>query len=105
MEVAYLKSHKLPLPEGDAPYTPSKIESEVLSKGVVWQFLKKLKTLQRPELHVLRREVMFIDALESVTADEALVFIHMKDQTLPKLYPNITLESLVSVGYFKPTDS
>ena len=100
METAYLPSQRLPLPDGDAPYTPTKIETEVLTKGVIWQFLKKLNTLKRPELKALRREVMFIDALENVTPAEAIVLIHMKDQILHKLYPNITLSNLVKVGYF-----
>lgn len=104
METAYLSSHKLPLPEGEPPYTESKIQTEVLSKGVMWQFLKKLNTLRRPELHSLRREVMYIDALENVTPEEAIVLIHMKDQILHQIYPNITLEALQSVGYFPPTN-
>jgi hypothetical protein len=100
METAYLKSHRLPLPEGPAPYTPNNIESEIQTKGVVWQFLKKLDTLRRPDLHNLKREVMFIDALENVTKKEAEIFLHMKDQTLPSIYPNITLGALIDVGYF-----
>lgn len=100
MNVAYLRSYRLPLPEGAAPYTPSNIESDVQTKGVMWQFLKKLDTLRRPELNKLRREVMFIDALESVSKQEAEVLLHMKDQSLPSIYPNITLSELVRVGYF-----
>lgn len=100
METSYLKSHKIPLPFGPAPYTPSKIESEVQTKGIMWQFLKKLDTLRRMDLHNLKREVMFIDALENVTQKEAEILIHMKDQTLPSIYPNITLQELVRVGYF-----
>lgn len=100
MQVAYLKSHKLDLPEGDAPHTPSNIESEVQTKGVMWQFLKKLDTLRNPKLHTLKREVMFIDALENVTKAEAEVLTCMKDQVMYKLYPNITLSALIEVGYF-----
>jgi hypothetical protein len=100
METAYLASQRLPLPEGDAPYTPSKIETDVMTKGVIWQFLKKLNTLKRPELKPLKREMMFIDALETSTPAEAIVLVHMKDQILHKLYPNITFDNLVKVGYF-----
>ncbi len=101
METAYLADKKLPLPESPVPYTPSNIESEIQTKGVVWQFLRKLDTLRNPKLNNLKREVMFIDALENVTKQEALVLIHMKDQTLPTIYGNITLDILKSVGYFK----
>ena len=100
METAYLKACKLDLPEGPAPYTPSNIESEVQTKGIMWQFLKKLDTLRNPKLHKMKREVMFIDALENVTKAEADVLHHMKDQTLPTLYGNITIQELVRVGYF-----
>jgi hypothetical protein len=100
MQVAYLKSHKIDLPEGEAPYTPSNIESEVQTKGVMWQFLKKLDTLRNPKLHTLKREMMFIDALENVTKAEAEVLTCMKDQMMYKLYPNITLSALIEVGYF-----
>lgn len=103
METAYVKEKKLPLPDGDAPFTASNIESEVQTKGVMWQFLKKLDTVRRPDLHQLKREVMFIDALENVTKQEAQVLICMKDQVMEKLYPNITLEKLVEVGYFPPS--
>lgn len=101
METAYLKEKRLPLPDSPVPYTPSNIESEVQTKGIVWQFLRKLDTLRNPKLHDLKREVMFIDALENVTKQEALVLIHMKDQTLPSIYENITLPALKKVGYFK----
>jgi hypothetical protein len=100
MKCAYVPACKLPLPEGAPPYEESKIESDVQTKGVMWQFLKKLDTLRRPDLHNLKREVMFIDALENVTKEEALILLMMKDQRLNSLYPNVTLESLVSVGYF-----
>ena len=100
MQVAYLKSHKLELPEGEAPFTPSNIESEVQTKGVMWQFLKKLDTLRRKDLHPLKREVMYIDALENVTKQEAEVLTCMKDQVMHLLYPNVTVDALVEVGYF-----
>ena len=100
MECAYIPEKKPPLPEGDPPYKIPMLESDVQSKGVTWQFLRKLDTLRNPALKPLKREVMFIDALEGGTQEEALIFLHMKDQTLEELYPNITLESLKEVGYF-----
>lgn len=101
METAYIEDKKLPLPEGVPPYKINKTESDTITKGVMWQFLKKLETLRNPKLHDLRREVMYIDALENVTEAEAMVLLHMKDQTLQCIYPNITLANLRLVGYFK----
>ena len=100
MNTAYLPTHKLPLPEGDPPYNPQKIESGQQTKGIIWQFLRKVDTLRRPELKEIRREVMFIDILENVTEEEAKLFLAMKDQNVKSIYPNITLEKLVEVGYF-----
>lgn len=100
MECAFIPESKLPLPDGDPPYKVHNLESDVQSKGIVWQFCRKLDALRNPKLHPLRRETMFIDVLENVTHEEALVFLHMKDQTLTELYPNITLDALKGVGYF-----
>lgn len=100
MECAYIPERRLPLPDSDPPYKVPTIESDVQTKGVVWQFLKKLDSLHNLNIPALRREVMFIDALENVTYEESLVFLHMKDQTMEELYPNITLDALKGVGYF-----
>jgi hypothetical protein len=101
MEAAYLKEKRLPLPDDPVPYTAPTIESEVQTKGIMWQFLKKLDTVRNPKLHPMKREMMFIDALENVTAEEAIVLIHMKNQSLPSIYGNILLKDLYRVGYFK----
>lgn len=101
MEAAYIKEKRLPLPDDPVPYTAPTIESEVQTKGIMWQFLKKLDTLRNPKLHPMKREMMFIDALENVTAEEAIVLIHMKNQSLPSIYGNILLKDLYQVGYFK----
>ena len=101
MEAAYIKEKRLPLPDDPVPYTVPTIESEVQTKGIMWQFLKKLDTLRNPKLHPMKREMMFIDALENVTAEEAIVLIHMKNQSLPSIYGNILLKDLYRVGYFK----
>ncbi len=100
-EVALIPSNKLKLPEGlpkDVKF--SGIESDVQTKGVMWQFLKKVKVLCDENIKVLRREVMFIDALESVTKQEAAVLVAMKEQTLHLLYPNLTFERMKEHGYF-----
>lgn len=101
MEAAYLKEKKLPLPEDPVPYKPSTIESDIQTKGITWQFLKKLPTFYNPNLKPIKREMMFIDALENVTKNESIVLNHMKNQTLPSIYGNILLQDLYHIGYFK----
>lgn len=100
METAFLPEKKLPFPETDPPYKPSNIESEVQTKGIVWQFIRKLDSLRNPNLPDLRRETMFIGFLENITMEEAVLFLHVKDQTIPELYPNITLDMLKKANYF-----
>ena len=92
MVAAYIK--KIDLPEGMPPYKSLNIESDIQTKGIMWQFLKKLDVFYNPKLNQLKREVMFIDAIENVSKNEALVLEAMKDQTLYKIYPNLTLEAV-----------
>lgn len=101
MEVAYIPEKKVKLPEGlpkDIRY--STLESDIQTKGIMWQFLRKVNLLNDEKIKQLRREVMFVDALEHVTKPEAEVLLHMKEQTLDVLYPNINLKVLTDHGYF-----
>lgn len=100
MMMALLPNFRALLPEGTAPFTPSKGVSDVETKSVVWQFLRKLGNLKNPEIHQLKRETMFIQLLEEVSEKEAEVFVAMKDQKLYTIYPNITLDNMIQVGYF-----
>ena len=54
-------------------------------------------------MRALQRESLFVTALESVSKQESELLIAIKDQTLNKLYPNITRENINAVipGYFK----
>lgn len=99
METAFLKSKKLNFPEGNPPYIPTTANEQQL-KGSFWQFARKIDTLRRTDVHALRLETILVQSLESVSETEAKIIVHMKDQTLSEMYPEITLESLKSVGYF-----
>lgn len=46
-----------------------------------------------------RREVLFIQALERVSAQEAEILLAVKDQNLTSLYPNLTPNLIWEAGY------
>ena len=98
LEAALVPELKLELPEGDPPYTPRAAPSAQFS-GMFWQEAKKIAVFRRKDLHPLRRETLFVQALESVSAKEAEILLAVKDQTLYKLYPNITRGALNEGGY------
>lgn len=100
MECAYIADKKMILPEGDPPYTPSTLHESQVS-GAFWQVAKKLDVFLRADVKPFMREKSFIGALESVSASDAKILLAVKDQALYKIYPNLTYQNLVNVGYFQ----
>lgn len=100
MEAAYLPEKKFILPEGDPPFVMAPNHMDQLS-GTFWQVAKKLNMFQRADLKPIRRESLFVQALESLSPVDAKILLCVKDQNLMKLYPNLTKEMLVKIGYFK----
>jgi len=78
------------LPETDPPYKPN--EKETDSQNVLKHEVRKLKyVVNTPEgtnLRPLKREVLFIELLESVDPDDAKLLLHVKNKGLP--YKGIT---------------
>lgn len=100
ISTAYIPEKKLTnFPEGNPPYLPT-TASEHQLRGAFWQFCKKIDVLRRTDVHKLRLETILIQFLETMSQDEADIVVHMKDQTLAELYPNITLEAIKNVGFF-----
>lgn len=99
MECAYFPEKKMVLPEGDPPYKPSGM-NDYQNKGGFWQVARKIDNFTREDIPTIKRESMFIHALESISNNDAKVLLAVKDQTLESLYPNLTYETLKKVGYF-----
>ena len=99
MEAAYIPEKKFVLPEGIPPFKGNLQHPDQLS-GAFWQIAKKIENLQRAELIPLRRESLFIQALESVSEIDAKILIAVKEQSLDKMFKNLTMENLKAVGYF-----
>ena len=98
---AYLPQYKFLLPEGDPPYTPSKAALGASSCDLLVAIKKNRfdyfnGTIQ---LHEVKREQLFINLLETVHPTEAKVLLAIKDQTLDKMFKNLTYELLEMAGY------
>jgi Family of unknown function (DUF6433) len=82
-------SIKFLLPEGDPPFKPNQFDEPKALLNEVNRFYLFVegghKTLQQP-----RREKLFIDILEAVSADDAKLLLAMKDKKSP--YKGITYD-------------
>ena len=100
LEAAFLPASKMILPEGVPPFKVSKAPSVQLT-GAFWQEAKKLYVYSRADLKSVRRETMFINALESMSKEEGEILIAVKEQELDKVFPGITYAGLKEMGYFE----
>ncbi len=102
LEHALIPEKKIFLPEGVPPYKVNQLPSAQL-QGAMWNVCKKLYIFCRRDMKALQRESLFVTSLESVSKQESELLIAIKDQTLDKIYPNITIENINGVipGYFK----
>lgn len=100
MESAYLPEKKMILPEGVPPYKANNMHEQQL-RGTFWQIAKKMDTFTRSDVKSIKREMAFIQALESLPEIEVKVFLAAKEQTVHKLFKGLTLKALKEVGYFK----
>lgn len=95
----FIPKGKWLLPEGIPPYK-EEAAPEGMTPGNLWVESKKFQYFINPEVNVVRREQLFIQLLESIHPTEAKLVIAIKDQNIPSLYPNITLDKIVDSGFF-----
>lgn len=100
MEAAYMPEKKLLLPEGKPPYKVNAMHPAQVEPGIFWQIARKLDVFQRPEMKQVRREMQFIQALESLSAEDAEILLAIKEQKLHKKFKGLTLKKLTEIGYF-----
>lgn len=81
---------KFLLPETPPPYRPSDKESDVQNvlKRDVRKMVYFVNTPQGQQLTPFKREAMFIELLEAVDPDDALLLLDVKNKKLP--FKNIT---------------
>lgn len=98
---AFIPKYKFLLPDGEPPFrkddsplglSPSKVQAEI----------RKFYIFVDEKIPANKRESVFINMLESVHSGEAAVLIAVKDQTLNRMYPNITRKRLIDAGFLPP---
>jgi hypothetical protein len=102
LEHAFNPSAKFVLPDGNPPYKEDPAPLGMSPANFVME-LKRLYVFCREDLNAVRRETLFVQLLENVHPTEAKLLLAVKDQSLSKLYKNITHKlvydaGLVSVG-------
>lgn len=86
-------SIKLDLPEGMPPYNRDETRHPDTYNTLLQQEVKRLKSLlvgATPSLPKAKKESIFIQILEGISAKEGDVLIFAKDKALGELYPSIT---------------
>jgi hypothetical protein len=89
---------KFLLPETDPPYKPDAAPIG-MSPTNLMQELRRFYVFCRKDLTAVRREGLFIQLLETIHPDEAKLMLHIKNQNLPDLYPNITHKLVADHGF------
>lgn len=97
LEFSFDPAKKLLLPEGMPPHNAS-LRPVGLSEANIRQIVRKLDIYLRKEVSQVKREQLFISALEAVHPSEATLLVHIKDQALTEMYPNITKEAVSAIG-------
>lgn len=99
LEAAYLPEKKWLLPEGVPPF--KELQGPAIQHANnFWLVAKKVYVYSRADLKPFRRESLFIQDLENVCKEEATILLAVKDQTLDKLYPNLTKAFFDNHKYF-----
>jgi hypothetical protein len=81
----------MPLPDGIPPYIPSQHVLGVAPVEIL-NTHNKLYVMYHKDTRQYRKEEIFVQWLEDMAPEEAILMIHIKDQTLPMAFPKLTLD-------------
>ena len=95
----FIPKGKWLLPEGTPPYKED-AAPEGMTPANLWSETRSFERFTRSDLSNSKREQLFIQLLENIHPTEAKVVLAIKDQSLSKMYPNITLDKVVDAGFF-----
>lgn len=93
LRYAFEENVKWVLPEGNPPYKPCPYPDQ---EGRMFQEARRLYLFIQggnDNLKPVKREMMFIQLLESITPDDAVMLLRMKDGKLP--HPSIPVELIL----------
>lgn len=91
---------KFDLPEGMPPHKGA-AEPLGMTEANFYAQMRKLYVFTRQDINKVRRETIFIQLCEGLHPTEVLVLCAVKDQTLTKLYPNLTRKVLEEAGMIR----
>lgn len=98
---AFTAQGKFLLPEGEPPFRPNP-NPIGMTPAIFQQEINKLYVFCRADLKPAKRETIFVQLLEAVHPSEAKIVLAIKDQSLTKLYPNITRKVVADAGFIPP---
>ncbi len=98
---AFTAQGKFLLPEGEPPFRPNP-NPIGMTPAIFQQEINKLYVFCRADLKPAKRETIFVQLLEAVHPSEAKIILAIKDQSLTKLYPNITRKVVADAGFIPP---
>lgn len=92
---------KMPLPDGIPPYIPSQHPIGIAPVEIL-NTHNKLYVMYNKETKQYRKEEIFVQWVEEMAPEEAVIMIHIKDQTLPEAFEKLTLDVYLSaMGWSK----
>jgi hypothetical protein len=90
---------KMPLPDSTPPYIPSQHPIGVAPVEIL-NTHNKLYIMYNKDTKQYKKEEIFVQWLEDMAPQEAELMLHIKNQTLDTVYPNMTKEIFVnSLGW------
>jgi hypothetical protein len=95
---AFLPEYKFILPPASPPFKPN-TSPLGLSPAIFIQEIRKFNLFMRTDINNFKREMLFIQLLENIHPDEAKILLAIKEQTLTKLYKNLTYDNIAKAGY------
>lgn len=98
---AFMPEHKFILPDGQPPFAQSK-EPIGMTPSNMLSEIRRFYVLTRKDLKAVKRETIYVQMLESIHPEEAKILQAVKEQTLTKLYPNITRKAVADAGFIPP---
>lgn len=99
---AFMPELKFLLPETEPPYKKDAAPLGMTPTSLSFEIKKLYKfTSQRADWAKNARQQNFINLLEAIHPSEADILLAIKDQDLPRLYPNLTKDAVSAAGYLK----
>lgn len=97
-QASYDPAAKFLLPETEPPYKVSEIPIGV-GHSTLFAEVSRFYMYLRKDISPNKRQTLFVQALERISAEEAKVLLAIKDQKLHRLYPNITHQLVADADY------